>query len=213
MSEWLVETASGPARATMTRPRSPRGVLVLGHGAGGASWSADVLAAHDAAVERGWAVVLVDQPWRVAGKRLGPSAPGRLDDAWASVVEDLARRRTAPGPLVVGGRSAGARVACRTAERLDASAVLALSFPLHPPGRPESSRAEELRAPVRAGRPVLVVQGDRDPFGGPTEVERAVAVGAASPQVGVVAVPGSHALTRSASAVGAAVGEWLARLS
>lgn len=131
---------------------------MLGHGAGGGVDALDLLAARDAALEAGMRVVLVEQPWRVKGKKVA-EAPARLDLAWVDVLAELSGT-----PLVVGGRSAGARVACRTAVEVGADAVLCLAFPLHPPGRPERSRLAELTAvPV----PVLVVQGERDSFGVP----------------------------------------------
>jgi predicted alpha/beta-hydrolase family hydrolase len=131
---------------------------VLGHGAGGGVDALDLRAARDAAHEVGMRVALVEQPWRVRGKKVA-EAPPRLDQAWVDVLAGLEGT-----PLVVGGRSAGARVACRTAAEVGADAVLCLAFPLHPPGRPERSRLAELTAvPV----PVLVVQGDRDAFGVP----------------------------------------------
>lgn len=195
----LVDTALGPARTITTRPDGDRaGSLVLGHGAGGLRWTLDVLAVRAAAVAVGWAVVLVDQPWRVAGKRLGP-APASLDLAWLPVLESLA-----PGlgtaPLVVGGRSAGARVACRTAAAVGASAVVALSFPLHPPGKPASSRAAELAMPAAHGIPVHVVQGRTDPFGTPAEVEAVLPAGAT-----LDVVTGAHSIGGSAAAVAALV--------
>lgn len=137
---------------------SGAGLLVLGHGAGGGVGALDLLAARDAAHALGWRVALVEQPWRVRGRKVA-EAPPRLDAAW---VEVLATLRGAP--LVVGGRSAGARVACRTAAQVGAGAVLCLAFPLHPPGRPERSRLPELE---QVEVPVLVVQGDRDAFGVP----------------------------------------------
>ncbi|MDP9182043.1 MAG: hypothetical protein M3P04_04620 [Actinomycetota bacterium] len=151
-----VETRIGTARAHLSGEGA--GLLVLGHGAGGGVDALDLLAARNAAHHAGWRVALVEQPWRVKGKKVA-EAPARLDLAWVDVLAVLTGT-----PLVVGGRSAGARVACRTAEQVGASAVLCLAFPLHPPGRPERSRLEELTA-VQV--PVLVVQGDRDPFGMP----------------------------------------------
>ncbi|HET7762584.1 MAG TPA: alpha/beta family hydrolase [Phycicoccus sp.] len=180
------------------------GRLVLGHGAGGLRWTDDVVAARDAAVAAGWVVDLVDQPWRVAGKRVGPG-PAALDAAWRAV---LAASTAVPGPLVVGGRSAGARVACRTAAEVGAAAVLALSFPLHPPGRPERSRAEELAAPAAAGLAVHVVQGRTDPFGAPAEVRAVLPAGAH-----LTEVDGAHSLERSAAAVAAAVAAALATVA
>lgn len=203
---------SGPVVRMIETPRGPAGVtvvtagpdwLVLGHGAGGSTWSADVLAAREAAVEAGWSVALVDQPWRVAGRRVADRPPV-LDAAWLPVVDDL--RAAGPRRLVTGGRSAGARVAARTAAATGADAVLALSFPLHPPGRPESSRAPELAEAVAAGALVHIVQGARDPFGHPAEVRAA-----APPGVEVVEVPGTHTLT-DPGAVARAVTAWLDRL-
>lgn len=165
---------------------------MLGHGAGGLRWTDDVTAVRDAAVRSGWVVDLVDQPWRVAGRRLGPG-PTALDAAWLAV---LAALPDVLGPLVVGGRSAGARVACRTAGAVRAAAVLALSFPLHPPGRPERSRAAELALPASVGIPVHVVQGRSDPFGTPDEVRSVLPAGAT-----LTAVDGPHSLERAAGAV------------
>lgn len=197
MSERVVETPEGPARATTTAARGVRvGTLVLGHGAGGLRWTDDLLAVRDAAVGAGWAVVLVDQPWRVAGRRVGP-APASLDRAWLAVLAAVGESPRSR-PLVVGGRSAGARVACRTASGLGAVAVLAVSFPLHPPGRPDRSRAAELALPAAAGIPVHVVQGRSDPFGTPAEVTAALPPGAT-----VDAVDGPHSLERVAGAVAA----------
>ena len=199
MTERLVPTCEGPARVTTTTPTGAGvGTLVLGHGAGGLRWTDDVLRVRDAALDGGWVVVLVDQPWRVALRRVGP-APASLDRAWSSVVEAL-RARGLREPLVLGGRSAGARVACRTSVALRADAVLALSFPLHPPGKPERSRADELAVPPASGIRLHVVQGRTDPFGGPQEV-RAVLPGGAT----LDEVPGPHSLEKAAAAVAAHV--------
>lgn len=158
------DTPAGPARITWFRPARPRSVLALGHGAGGGIEARDLAALAAALPAAGVAVALVEQPWRVAGRRLAP-APARLDAAWSALWPALA----GPGlPVVAGGRSAGARVACRTAEGLGAAAVLALAFPLHPPGRPQSSRAAELTG-AAAALPLLTVQGGNDPFGRPAE--------------------------------------------
>ena len=200
----LVDTPLGPARTTTTRPNGiPAGALVLGHGAGGLRWTLDVLATRDAAAAAGWVVVLVDQPWRVAGKKLGPPPPA-LDRAWLPVLTALAPE-LGTGPLVVGGRSAGARVACRTAADVGASAVVALSFPLHPPGKPESSRALELAAPSAHGIAVHVVQGRTDPFGTPAEVEAVLPPGAT-----LDVVTGAHSIGGAAPAVAALVVQRLA---
>ncbi len=155
-----VATSRGAARVHEGGPDRGRGLLVLGHGAGGGVHAVDLQAAAGAAAELGWRVALVEQPWRVSGRRVA-EAPVHLDTAWSEVIGALAR--PAGAPLVLGGRSAGARVACRTAAALGADAVLALAFPLVPP-RSGRSRLGELDG---AGVPVLVVQGSRDAFGLP----------------------------------------------
>ncbi|MFD6247299.1 alpha/beta hydrolase family protein [Streptomyces roseolus] len=157
-----VPTDAGEARITWHPARGAHRVLALGHGAGGGIEARDLAALAAALPARGVTVALVEQPWRVAGKKVAP-APKTLDTGWRGLWPALAK----PGlPVVAGGRSAGARVACRTGAELGAAAVLALSFPLHPPGRPERSRADELLA---TGLPTLVVQGGNDPFGKPAE--------------------------------------------
>ncbi len=156
------ETPRGPAGIRITDPAGPPvSLLVLGHGAGGDVDAPDLVAVRDAAVAAGIRVALVTQPYRLAGRR-APAPAGHLDEAWIAVVQRLVQE-SGPLPLLCGGRSSGARVACRTAEDVGAAAVVALAFPLHPPGRPERSRADELPAAV----PTLVVNGDRDPFGVP----------------------------------------------
>lgn len=201
-----VETPGGAARVHVRRPRGARGTVVLGHGAGGGLRSVDLTAAVSALESAGWATALVEQPWLVAGRRVaGP--PSTLDAAWVSVVLALRRRGgalgTVRGPLVLAGRSAGARVACRTAATLGAEAVLCLSFPLHLPGyagRPEKSRAAELRLVTDAGLPVAAVQGQTDPFGTPEELA------AHLPADRIYPVRGTHTVPRgSAAAVTAAV--------
>jgi predicted alpha/beta-hydrolase family hydrolase len=157
-----VDTPAGPARITWHTAAAPRLVLALGHGAGGGIEARDLIALAAELPRDAVTVALVEQPWRVAGKKLAP-APKALDTAWRSLWPALEE----PGlPVVAGGRSAGARVACRTGRRLGAVAVLALSFPLHPPGKPDKSRADEL---LDAELPTLVVQGGADPFGKPGE--------------------------------------------
>ncbi|WP_422771630.1 alpha/beta family hydrolase [Plantactinospora sp. WMMC1484] len=158
-----IETPRGRARVDLDLPPTvPTTLLVLGHGAGGSVDAPDLVALRDAAVGAGVAVARVTQPYRVAGRR-APAPAAHLDEAWVAVVAELRARCRSAATLVVGGRSSGARVACRTAGTLRASGVVALAFPLHPPGRPERSRAAELRT----GLPTLVVNGDRDPFGVP----------------------------------------------
>jgi predicted alpha/beta-hydrolase family hydrolase len=158
----IVETDAGTARITWHKAKKARLVLALGHGAGGGIEARDLQALAGTLPAHGVTVALVEQPWRVAGKKLAP-APQTLDTGWRGIWPALAGMEL---PVVSGGRSAGARVACRTAAELGALAVLALGFPLHPPGKPEKSRAEEL---LGTGVPTLVVQGGNDPFGRPEE--------------------------------------------
>ncbi|HEY2314763.1 MAG TPA: alpha/beta family hydrolase [Streptosporangiaceae bacterium] len=191
-----ISTGAGPAQAEIDRPETATFLLLMTHGAGGGVDTRDLLAVRDAAVGLGGVVARVLQPYRVRGAR-APGAPGPQDAAWLDIVAAL-RDEFAGLPLVQGGRSNGARVACRTAAEAGARAVVALAFPLHPPGRPEQSRVAELRG---AGVDVLVVSGERDPFGIPARQDAAR----------VIVLPGeTHALTRNPSAVGAAVGSWLA---
>jgi predicted alpha/beta-hydrolase family hydrolase len=201
-----IQTPVGLARAHFWRPPDPCGAVVLGHGAGGSSWSGDLLALTDLTAG-GWLVVLVEQPWRVAGRKVA-TAPAQLDVAWLAVMAELTGGRGGlPRPLVVGGRSAGARVACRSAGALGADAVLALSFPLHPPGKPQSSRAGEAALVTAAGIALVVIQGEKDPFGSPEEVRNALGPGAQ-----VVAARGAHSFTKTPSDVVAAATAFLAGL-
>ncbi|MET9322463.1 alpha/beta family hydrolase [Streptomyces sp. NPDC003038] len=208
-----VDTPAGEARITWHPARKAKLVLALGHGAGGGIEARDLQALAAALPARGTTVALVEQPWRVAGKKVA-AAPKVLDEGWRGLWPALAK----PGlPVVAGGRSAGARVACRTAAGLDAAGVLALAFPLHPPGRPEKSRAEELTG---AGRPTLVVQGARDPFGRPEEFPPP---GAGDPYELVEVAYGDHGFAVPKKAgpsqdetlvlITRAVEEWLARLA
>jgi predicted alpha/beta-hydrolase family hydrolase len=193
-----IDTPHGPARAHLRPAGEPRGALVLGHGAGGGVEAPDLVAAAGAALRQGFSVALVEQPYRVAGRRSAAPAH-QLDTAWLAVVEHLRESDLGDLPLVAGGRSSGARVACRTAEPAGAAAVLCLAFPLHPPGRPEKSRQAELDAvPV----PVLVVQGESDPFGMP----------APGPHGKVIGVKGNHGLKGDLEAVAGAVETWLGQL-
>jgi uncharacterized protein len=196
-----IATPLGPAR-THAMGDGDRGTLVLGHGAGGGIESADLVAVTSEAAGAGWRVIRVEQPWRVAGKRVA-TAPPRLDEAWTAVLDSLRATGHLPGPLVLGGRSAGARVACRTAAEQGAAGVLALAFPLHPPGRPEKSRAAELTAVTV---PLVVVQGETDAFGDPAAVA-AVLSGQAG--ASVYAVPGDHSLKKNVDVVAAAALSWL----
>jgi predicted alpha/beta-hydrolase family hydrolase len=197
-ARWTLDTPAGPARIDLDRPSGKvRGLLVLGHGAGGGVDAADLLAVRDAAIALDIAVARVTQPYRVAGRR-APAPASRLDEAWIAAVAAVRRRRGLSGlPVVVGGRSSGARVACRTAAACGADAVLALAFPVHPPGKPDKSRLDELD---HVTVPVLVVQGDRDPFGMPPGRQGRR----------VVVVAGDHSLGRDSAAVAAAVSSFLA---
>jgi predicted alpha/beta-hydrolase family hydrolase len=218
LTERDIETPVGPARVHLARPTGgdagARGTLLLGHGAGGGIGAADLQSVAKRAVAAGWTVGLVEQPWRVAGRKVA-TPPPQLDVGWSAVVAGLAAGRgRLPQPFVFGGRSAGARVACRLAGPLAAAGVVALAFPLHPPGRPERSRLAELLAPVDAGVPVLVVQGERDPFGAPQEVAEGLAgLGrTALGRVRLVGVPGDHGLKGSAGAAADAVEAFLGGL-
>ena len=191
----MVETPHGPARVHLHPAEDARAALVLGHGAGGGVTAPDLVAATAAALAERISVALVEQPYRVAGRR-SPAPARQLDAAWTAVVDHLA----SPLPLVVGGRSLGARVACRTAAETGATAVLCLAFPLHPPGRPDKSRLAELEAVTV---PVLVVQGERDPFGMPPAGQSRT----------VVRVPGDHALKSDLAAVTEAVRAWLQKVA
>jgi len=191
-------TGEGAARAEVDRPASgePAFLLVLTHGAAGNPSSPDLLAVAEAALGLGGTIARVTQPYRVKGRR-APGPPDRQDAAWAEVIAALRAEAGAGLPLIQGGRSNGARVACRTARAVGARAVIALAFPLHPPGRPDKSRAAELAA---AGTDVLVVNGDRDPFGVPESTGRT--------QV-VVLAGESHPLSRRPGEAGRAVEAWL----
>jgi predicted alpha/beta-hydrolase family hydrolase len=197
----VTDTPHGPAHVHLHHAEEPRGALVLGHGAGGGVAAPDLVAATSAAVPLGFSVALVEQPYRVAGRSSSPAAH-LLDAAWVAVLEDLSAGELSGLPLVAGGRSAGARVACRTAEATGATAVLCLAFPLQPPARkgkpPAPDRLPELDA-VKV--PLLVVQGQRDRFGMPP----------AGPNREVAQVPGDHSLRTDPRAVAAAVESWLPR--
>lgn len=189
--ERLLDTPEGPARVRLHRPPTgvgaARGTVLLGHGAGGQRDSADLARLARGLPDDGWIVVLVDQPWRVAGRTVA-SPPPRLDAAFVPLAQTLFTGPDAlPRPFVSGGRSAGARVACRTAAAAAADAVVAISFPLHPPRAPERSRFPELAAADELGRPLVVVQGERDAFGAPAEL---VAAGLAADRLR--AVRGTH---------------------
>jgi uncharacterized protein len=190
-----LDTPHGPARAHVHPVDDPRLAVVLGHGAGGGVAARDLVKATKAGNEAGATVVLVEQPYRVAGRRSPAPAP-QLDAAWIATIEQLPLDGL---PLVTGGRSAGARVACRTAAQTNAKGVLCLAFPLHPPGRPEKSRLDELE---QVDVPVLIVQGRSDPFGMPP----------AGPRREVVAVPGNHSLTGDLATLAQAVTDWLGRI-
>jgi predicted alpha/beta-hydrolase family hydrolase len=194
-----IDTPHGPAEAHLHPADEPRAALVLGHGAGGGVTAPDLVAATNVALAEGFSVVLVEQPYRVAGRR-SPAPAHQLDVAWTTVVEHLRAGVLHGLPLVVGGRSAGARVACRTVEATGAIAVLCLAFPLQPPrrsgGAVPPSRLDELD---QVTVPTLVVQGAGDPFGIPP----------AGANRAVVQVPGNHSLRTGVQALADAVSEWL----
>ncbi|ACZ86918.1 hypothetical protein Aros01_05482 [Streptosporangium roseum] len=190
-----IMTPHGPAVAEVDEVADPRFLLVITHGSAGGVDAPDLLAVRDATAGVGGVVARVLQPFRLRGAR-APGSAVKQDEAWTALVAELRGRY--PGlPLAQGGRSNGARVACRTALGVGAEAVVALAFPLHPPGRPERSRAGELRA---AGVDVLVVNGDRDPFGVPGAADAAR----------LVVLPGEgHDLKKDPARVGEVVAEWL----
>ncbi|MGZ4340180.1 MAG: alpha/beta hydrolase family protein [Gaiellaceae bacterium] len=196
-----IETPHGLARAHVHASPAPRAGLILGPGAGGGIDAPDLLAVRRAGLEAGWTVVLVEQPYRVAGRR-SPAPARHLDAAWAAVVHRLLEIELAGLAHIAGGRSSGARVACRTAADTGAAGVLCLAFPLRPPRRapapPAASRLDELEA---VAVPTLVVQGQRDPFGMPP----------AGRQRTVVPVAGDHSLKADLAAVEAAAASWLTR--
>jgi uncharacterized protein len=194
-----VDTPHGPAHVHLHSADEPAAALILGHGAGGGVASRDLVAATNAAISDGLSVALVEQPYRVAGRR-SPAPARQLDAAWIAVVDHLAAGELRGLALVVGGRSLGARVACRTVQATGAVAVLCLAFPLQPPRRsgaaPAPNRLPELDDVTV---PMLVVQGERDRFGIPPAGRRRT----------VVQVPGDHSLRKDLDAVEAAVRGWL----
>lgn len=198
MTKRLVDTPHGPARAELHCAEEGRAALLLGHGAGGGTEAPDLVSATRAATSAGVHVALIEQPYRVAGRR-APAPANQLDTAWLAVAETLGEVWFAGLPLVFGGRSSGARVACRTSVEGQAVAVLCLAFPVHPPGKPERSRMAELDA---VEVPTLVVQGERDPFGQPEAAHHRE----------VVMLSGDHALAADVSGVARAVREWLGRV-
>jgi predicted alpha/beta-hydrolase family hydrolase len=185
-----IATPVGDARVDVSTAVDRWATLVLGHGAGGGIGAADLVALANRLPAHGIEVIRVEQPWVGAGRKVA-TPPPTLDRAWLAVLEHL----SVDGPLFVGGRSAGARVACRTASEVGAHGVLCLAFPLHPPGRPEKSRLAELDLPSAAGLPTLVLQGTKDPFGGPADVP-------AAPGRLVVAIEGGDHSLRVAKAAG-----------
>jgi predicted alpha/beta-hydrolase family hydrolase len=188
----LLDTPHGPAQVHLNMVEGASRVLVLGHGAGGGVGAPDLKAATAVANEAGVSVVLVEQPYRVAGRKSPAPAP-QLDAAWTAVCAQLPIEGL---QLLVGGRSSGARVACRTAGEVGAAGVLCLAFPLHPPGRPERTRLPELEA---VAVPVLIVQGESDPFGMPPE----------APGRTVVRLRGNHSLRSDVNGLRAAVRQFL----
>jgi uncharacterized protein len=203
MLERRVETGYGPARVLIEPDPADSGrpafLLALTHGSGGDVDAPDLLATRDAAVRLGGAVARITQPYRVRGARAPGSAAGQ-DAAWLEIIAAVRETAGEQVPLLQGGRSNGARVACRTAAAAGAAGVIALAFPLHPPGQRDRSRAAELRL---GGAKLLMVSGERDPFGVPPRMRGARRV---------VLAGETHALSRNPAAVGAAVAKWLRQL-
>ncbi|WP_460403527.1 alpha/beta hydrolase family protein [Actinophytocola sediminis] len=198
MTQMEIETPHGPARAELHCAAEGRAGLLLGHGAGGGVGAPDLVAATRGAQAAGVHVALVEQPYRVAGRR-APAPANQLDTAWLAVAEALTTEWFHDLPLVFGGRSSGARVACRTAAGGQAVAVLCLAFPVHPPGKPDKTRMPELAGLTV---PTLVVQGESDPFGMPDR----------GPHREIVVFPGDHSLRRDAAGISRTVQEWLGRI-
>lgn len=200
-----IDTPHGLARAYVRHAQRPRAALMLGHGAGGSIEAPDLLATVDAALAAGVSVARIEQPYRVAGRRSAPPAP-KLDEAWLTVHAALTTGAGAPlagVPLLSGGRSSGARVACRTAAATGAVGVLCLAFPLHPPQRSaDAERKTRLPELEAVTVPVLIIQGDRDPFGMPPP----------SPIRTVITVAGNHSLKTDLATIGPAISSWLGSL-
>lgn len=196
-----MQTVLGPGRMLTHRADGEQALLLLGHGAGGGLDSFDLAAVAAGLPGRGIAVARFEQPWKTAGRKIaGP--PASLDQAWAGALA-WAAESFAGLPLFVGGRSAGARVACRCFAP-PARGVVCLSFPLHPPGKPASSRIAEL---VGIAGPVLVLQGQQDPFGSPDEVRAALAGAAGAAEVTLVGLPGTHSFGPRTKAAQAGAGD------
>jgi predicted alpha/beta-hydrolase family hydrolase len=204
-TERRVPTPQGDARIVVRRARSPLASVILTHGAGGGIDAADLARIAADLPAQGISVSLVEMPWRVLGKKIAPR-PALIDEAYLAVLAGLKPR----APFVVGGRSAGARSACRIGSSVGAAGVLALSFPLHPPGKPEKSRLPELEG---AGLPTLVVQGERDPFGRPEEFPEGVEIAVVPAADHGLKVPRSAPLDQhdALAIVAEAALEWLVR--
>jgi predicted alpha/beta-hydrolase family hydrolase len=198
MTVMTIDTPHGPARAELHCAPEARAGLLLGHGAGGGVGAPDLVAAARGAQAANVDVALVEQPYRVAGRR-APAPAHQLDTAWLAVAERLAVEWFSDLPLLFGGRSSGARVACRTSAEGEAVGVVCLAFPVHPPGRPEKSRLPELDGVTV---PTLVVQGENDPFGMPGP----------GPHREIMVLPGDHSLKREAKTLSRTVEEWLDRI-
>lgn len=203
--ERIISTPHGDGRLVMYRARRPVATILLSHGAGGGIEAPELVALATRLPGNDVSVALFEQPWRVAGRKVA-GAPATLDAALRSAASAM-RTRT---QLIVGGRSAGARSAVRTARGLGASGCLCLSFPLHPPGRPDSSRLDELLA---ARLPTLVIQGERDTMGRPEEFPEMVEMSVVPGADHALRVPAKGPITAS-EALGIVVEstlEWVVR--
>jgi uncharacterized protein len=190
-----VDTPHGQARFFVDLADRPISILVLGHGAGGGVGAADLELLARSLPPLGITVARFEQPWRTAGRKVG-APPPRLDEAWTAALGWLGEQEWAQQPLVAGGRSAGARVACRTASDTTAAAILCLAFPLHPPGQPEKSRLTELLTPTQ---PRQVMQGSNDSFGTAEELRAAIGTVAGITLVELPGVGHSYRIAKSSA--------------
>lgn len=183
-----VTVASGTVTALVYPPPDPTralATLILAHGAGAPQSSTFMVAFAEALARRGCHAVTFNFPYTEQGRRMPDRAP-TLEACFRDVIAAIrARPDLAAGPLVIGGKSMGGRMASHLAAQgvADLAGVVALGYPLHPPGRPEQLRAEHL---ARIRQPFLIVQGARDAFGTPEELRPALASLGATATLNVV---------------------------